>query len=76
MKRKMIKRKLKSLLFLALPKSVNFISALPVVLVYVPSYCTYTRNLNSNQELTWTIQKLTESYTSIIRIKHQFKILQ
>lgn len=74
MKRKMIKRKLKSLLFLALPMSVNFISALPVV--YVPSYCTSTRNWNSNQELKWTIQKLTESYTSIIRIKHQFMILQ
>lgn len=74
MKRKMIKRKLKSLLVLALPMSVNFISALP--LVYVPSYCTYTRNWNSNQELMWTIQKLTESYSSIIRIKHQFMILQ
>lgn len=29
------------------------------------------KELKSNQELTRTIQKLTESYTSIIKIKHQ-----
>lgn len=29
------------------------------------------KELKSNQELTRTIQKLKESYTSIIKIKHQ-----